>query len=318
MRPARENGRRGALWCGALLLAGALPAGAYAPSGYPGSAWARGSRNFDGIEGTGTQGWVRQGVRWLRFGRLDLNTYAGYAWRFRTQERLYYNVHGPLISAVLEHGPISAGAEYTQQRYPELRETQSDVSVFGSWYWSLDLRSRASRHDSGRRVPLGLPFSTWGRVDTHPQGIEGNGTMGWVRQGVDWFTVFGWTCGTYGMYNWRLRTQNQLYYNAIGPSAGVSLARGGLEIGIEHLWQRHTELRRSDKTFNLYLSWFYGWELKRPAAAAADANKSETKSEAAAPTLKTDAAKPAVKTGPAKPAVKKDAPKPVRKRRSGP
>ena len=39
---------------------------ALSPSGYPGAIWMLSGRDFSGIEGTNTQGMVRQGVELLR------------------------------------------------------------------------------------------------------------------------------------------------------------------------------------------------------------------------------------------------------------
>lgn len=255
---------RFALLVGASLATAALPrpALAYSPLAYPGSVWAKASRNFDGLEGTGTQGWVRQGVRWARFERVDFDTYAGWSWRFRTQNRTYYDVHGPFVGAAFARGPFTAGAELSRSRYPELPDTKSDTAVFGAWYWSADAFRWMGRPGAVGSLPLALPLTTWGRVDTHPGGLEGTGTMGWVRLGADWFSLRGWTFDTYAMYNWRLRNRNQTYYDAVGPSAGVALQGHSLELGLEYLWQRFPQLGTQSRTFNLYLSLFRGWDLK--------------------------------------------------------
>ena len=119
-----------------LLLPQFCPgrAQAYSPAGYPGSTYANSSYNFNGLEGAGTQGWVRQGVTWFSVKGLDLNTYAAYSWRVRTKEKPYYNVYGPGLIAALEKGPFSLGLEYTWLRYPNLPDTTRDASLFGIWY----------------------------------------------------------------------------------------------------------------------------------------------------------------------------------------
>ena len=244
-----------------LVAAGPAPLPAYSPAGYPGSAWGVASRG-DGLEGYGTQGWVRQGVNWLSPGGFDLNTYASYSWRVRTKNKTYYDVYGPGLSAAAEKGPFSLGLEYAWLRYPKLPDTTRSASVFGNWYYTADVSKWAGKPAFGKHSPLALPLSTWGRLNYDLHGAEGSGSQGWVKQGVDWFSVGRWKVNTYAAYNWRLRTRNRTYYDALGPSAGLNVSRGGLDLGMEYLWQRFPRLHTTTKHFNLYLAWFYDWNLK--------------------------------------------------------
>ncbi|MBI4350971.1 MAG: hypothetical protein HY550_05995 [Elusimicrobia bacterium] len=248
------------LACGALCPA----ARASSPDGYPGSVWGNFSQGSEKTEGAGTQGWARQGVRWARLGKdLDLNTYAAYNWRVRTRNRTYYNTSGPSLIAAAEKSGLSAGAEFAWLRYPGLSASVRNYSLFAGWYASRDLAKWTGLPSIGPHAPLALPFSTWGKMSYDLHGEEGSGSQGWLRQGVDWFAPLrGWKFRTYAAYNWRQRNKNGRYYDVRGPSLGAVLSGRHFDLGAEYYWQRFPGLRRSDRTFSGFLSWYYNWDLK--------------------------------------------------------
>lgn len=238
-------------------------AGAYSPLGYPGSTYGDVTRNFNGVEGTGSQGWARQGVTWLRVKGIDINTYAEYSWRMRTKNKKYYNAYGPGLMAALEKGSFSLGLEYEWLRYPIVPRTTNSASLFLLWYDAVDSYALAGGTGKKKRTPMALPLSTWGRLNYDLHGAEGSGSQGWVKQGADWFGLGrGWTFETYAAYNWRLRTKSRNYYNAFGPSLGLECYRKAVKIGFEYLWQRFPQDHISARSLNLYLNWYYGWNLK--------------------------------------------------------
>ena len=249
-----------------LLLPQLRPgqASAYSPLGYPGSTFGDITRNFNGVEGSGTEGWVRQGATLLRTKGADLNTYAEYSWRMRTKNQHYYTAYGPVLMAALEKGPASLGIEYNWLHYPLASRTSNYAALFGIWYYTTDSYILAGKSGGKPHSPQALPLSSWGRLNYDLQGIEGSGSQGWVKQGADWFSVGrGWMFDTYAAYNWRLRTKSRNYYNAFGPSLGVECSKSPAKIGLEYLWQRFPQDRISTRTFNLYLTWYYGWDLKK-------------------------------------------------------
>lgn len=268
VQPKRDPTLCGAV-LGLLLASCALcPPGsaAYSPLGYPGGAWGGLSRGFDDTEGAGFQGWTRQGVRWARFGRnLDLNTYAVYNWRVRTLNKTYYDTVGPSLMASLEKGSLSAGADFAWLRYPALPKSFTSYSLFVGWYAAWDISKWTGTPSLGSHAPIALPFSAWGKMSYDLHGVEGSGSQGWVRQGVDWLAFGGgWKLNTYAAYNWRLRTRNKHYYDVSGPSLGAVFKGRYFDIGSEYYWQRFPELRRTAKTFNISLGWYYSWDLKKP------------------------------------------------------
>lgn len=246
------------------LFAAAFPAGAHAAAGYPGAAWGGISRGFDGLEGTGTQGWVKQGVKWFSFSGADFLTFAEYSWRLRTKNNTYYDVVGPGLNASLKKGPFEAGLDTSWLRYPERGESVNSSSLYGGWYYSRDIYSWTGGAAAGESSPKALPLSTWGRFNYDLHGEEGTGSQGWVKQGADWFSFGGgWVLNTFAAYNWRLRSRNRTYYDALGPSLGVNISRGGMDLGLEYLWQRFPKLGVSTKTAGIYLKWYYSWDLKK-------------------------------------------------------
>ena len=251
---------------GLFLFSAFYPGGAaaYSPAGYPGAVWGGISRG-PGTEGSGTQGWARQGVRWASFGgKLNLDTYAAYNWRVRTENKTYYNTYGPSLIAELGAGPFSFGAEYGWLRYPEQSANIKYFSLFAGWYDTRDISKWTGLPYLGSHAPLALPFSSWGKFSYDLQGAEGSGSQGWVKQGVDWFYFGrGLKFNTYAAYNWRVRTKNKQYYNVHGPSLGAVFSYKYFNLGAEYSRARFTQLGRTDKTFNIFFNWFYGWNLKR-------------------------------------------------------
>ena len=103
--------------------------------------------------------------------------------------------------------------------------------------------------------PEGYPGSTWGSVGRDLSGFEGNDTMGNVTQGVRWATLPGGLgLETYGSYRWRYRTQNQRFYDAQGPAAGVSLGKGPIDVGVDLAWRSYPQLDRRDRSLLYYLT----------------------------------------------------------------
>ncbi len=239
-----------------------VPASAWRP-GFPGAVWGSLSRGFDDTEGTGVQGWARQGVRWAGSpGGLSLNTYAVYNWRVRTLNKEYFNISGPSLLAALEKGSYSAGAEFAWLRYPELPLNTRNYSLFAGWFVSRDISKWTGLPSFGANIPIALPFAAWGKLTYDLQGEEGSGSQGWARQGVDWLALGrGWKFNTYAAYNWRLRSKNKQYYNVFGPSLGAVFKGRYFDVGAEYCWQRFPELGRSARTFNVSLGWYFSWDL---------------------------------------------------------
>lgn len=247
----------------AVLTAGASPAAAYAPLGYPGAFWGSASRDFSGFEGYGLQSWIRQGVTWAKLpGDIPLETYGYYRWRSRGENRLYYDAHGPAVSVEISKAFASLGADFYWQNFPELHRQENHQEIFAGWYKTVDLARGSAPRSLGIPI-LGLPLSSWGRLSHDLSGVEGNSAQGWVQQGADVAKLPGKIRVTpFAAYRWRFRSMNRPYFNVHGPAAGVEFSGGHVQLGFEHAWRSYPELRRSERAYQAYLAWFYEWNLK--------------------------------------------------------
>lgn len=252
----------------AALLAAACPppaGAAYKPVGFPGSTWGSLGRDMSGFEGYGAQAWVQQGVEWFRlpYG-VKPKTFGAYRWRARTENGKYYDCNGPAVTVELTKSFVDVGVDFAWQRFPGLQRNDDRYEIYAAWYKSVDLSSRTS---AGRSLGLGvagLPLTFWGRLSHDINGFEGDGAQGWVKQGMEWLTLpAGFVVKAQAAYQWRLRSQERLYYNVHGPALGVELSRPGIDIGVEHVWRNYPDLRRDERTFQLYANWYYAWDFSR-------------------------------------------------------
>lgn len=248
------------------FFAFSLPARAYSPEGYPGSTWGNLSRDFSGLEGNGSQGRVTQGVDWFHLPtNIPFKTYAAYKWRFRSENRPFYNAQGPALGLELSKWFLDLGLDFSWQRYPELGRNTREFEAYLAWYQRIDLAGKGAGKSLLGIPILGLPLSSWGKLTHDLSDIEGDGTMGWVSQGVEWAKLPGNVVfATLASYNWRFRSENRRFYNTHGPAVGVAFIRKPFELGLEYSWKRFPELGRTTKEFQLTLNWYYSWDLKKP------------------------------------------------------
>ncbi|MBI4386370.1 MAG: hypothetical protein HY551_03210 [Elusimicrobia bacterium] len=253
-----------------LALSGCLlaPAWSFSPEGYPGSTWGNGTRDLNGFEGYGTQGKVHQSIQWLTLpGAITAKTFAAYRWRIRTQNRNFYDARGPAVGVEFTKSFVDFGADFSWQRFPGLNRTSEDFQLFVTWYKRVNLLEKSSQANIFGLPILGLPLSTWGRLSHDLNNIEGDGAQGFVAQGVEWFRMPGdIVFRTLASYRWRFRSENRQYYNTHGPAVGVELGRKTVDVGVEFIWRRYPELPRSSRDFQLYLTWYFDWDLKNLAS----------------------------------------------------
>ena len=242
----------------------AASAAAYSPEAYPGWSWGNGTRDFNGFEGYGTQGNVNQGVQWLTLpGGLPFMTYASYNWRMRTQNRTFYDARGPALGAQVSKYFLAFGADYSWTYYPFLDTTPEEFEIYLTGYKRVYYLG--GPHPTFFGLPIvGYPTAFWARLSHDFNSLEGSGAQGWVTQSIDWVelpyhTVFR----TLASYNWRFRSENQTFYNYQGPGLGVELEHSPLTLGMEYIWRRYPLLHEENKTFELYLTWYFYWDLKK-------------------------------------------------------
>jgi hypothetical protein len=122
-------------WCG--------PALGFDIEGLPGSTWGQASYEKADIAGPGVLGYANQGIDWTTLpGELTLNTFAELRYRFRENNKQFYNAYGPVIGVELRRSPWHIGMDYYWERYPELSETSNRLQFYVSWFHDWDLKKR--------------------------------------------------------------------------------------------------------------------------------------------------------------------------------
>ncbi len=113
----------------------------------------------------------------------------------------------------------------------------------------------------------GLSGSTWGNLTQSVNGLTGSGAEGWIRQGVDWFSLPGGiTFDTYAEYRFRTRTKQQQYYNAQGPVLGLEFKKSSFRLGLDYYWEEYPDWpggtqRSHNREF--YLTGYYNWDARK-------------------------------------------------------
>lgn len=238
----------------ALLCLLPLCAGA---GSYPGAFWTQTGRDMSGIDGTYTQGMLRQGVELARPGGLPLQAYGRYNWRLRGINKDYYNSYTPYLGAMISSKNIDAGVEFGRPRYTGLAVGDKDHSVFVNWfrYWSLKRWNEAAAIKA-------LPLTTWGSAAYDLSGRNGSSTLGWVKLEANTFRLpLGLMAGPFISVDWRLRTHNADYFDYSAASAGLMAGNAEIQLGLKHSWRDYPRLNRGDNGLELFLSVYKPWDL---------------------------------------------------------
>jgi len=139
--------KRNAFALASVLLVLAMLAGnACAIEGLRGQTWGEMRQELpkDGDSNLLLQGWVRQGVDWVKWDKLTLNTYATLRYRADSEKLDFNNSVGPGLGIALEaycpRGVVgSIGVEYIWDRYFEADRNDQKVVLFVNWYAWWDL-----------------------------------------------------------------------------------------------------------------------------------------------------------------------------------
>ncbi|MDH3973126.1 MAG: hypothetical protein OEV42_02495 [Deltaproteobacteria bacterium] len=249
------------LFLGLTLSLFFLPLPSKAIEGLPGANWVFLSHDIHGLTGSGGMGWIQQGIDWVKLpGNIMVNTYAEYSVRDRTKKEDYYDVRGPSVGLNFEKSYFDLGVNYYWLKYPELERKDKDeegYEVTFGWYYTRDLKAK----DSGFFV-MAFPFSTWGKLSHDGNGITGSSAMGWIQQGIDWFTLPGGIMvDTYLKYSYRGRTKEEDYFNSQGPSVGLEFSKSYFKAGISYYWEEYPKLNERQDTAQYYFGWYYYWDL---------------------------------------------------------
>lgn len=244
-----------------LILFRAAPAGAI--EALPGSTWGQVSHDIDSLVGTGGIGYINQGIDWVILpGGIPLNTYAEFRYRLRSRNNDFYNAYGPLVGVEIRKSIFRLGADYIWERFPHLAETDNKFQFYLRWYKDWDLKRAVP--GLGSLPVAGLSGSTWGELSHDVDSLVGNGAIGYVNQGIDWFRLPGQiTVNTFAEFRYRLRSRNNDLYNAYGPAVGVELRKSVFKLGADYYWERFPDLAETDAKFQFYLTWYYDWDLMK-------------------------------------------------------
>lgn len=247
----------------AVLLHAAATANAL--EGFPGSTWGIVNDSSGEVSGSGGMGWINQGVDWIVLpGGVVLNTFAEYRFRSRSRQPEYYNARGPAAGLEFRKSMFRLGADYyweTMPNYPGGARHSTIRELYLAGYNSWDLTKNADLHLPGA---IGLPGALWFNLAHDVKGLTGSGGMGWINQGIDWFTLPGGAVmNTYAEYRYRSRTKLEDYYDARGPAVGIELRKPLFRIGADYYWQHYPVLEERSHELEFYLTWYVDWDWKK-------------------------------------------------------
>jgi hypothetical protein len=107
----------------------------------PFSVWGRVEKDFNGIEGVGSMGWVEQGVDWTKLpGGITFETFGAFRWMLRSLNDQYYDEYGPAAGVQFKRGPLDLDLEYAWRYYPHLQSYQNGPQLTLTWYFDWDLK----------------------------------------------------------------------------------------------------------------------------------------------------------------------------------
>lgn len=224
----------------------------------PGSTWDQLSYDDDNLVGSGTMGYINQGIDWTTLpGGIKLITFGEVRYRFRSENRPYYNAYGEALGLEFKKSFFHFGADFLWETYPELPERSDKVQYYVTWYYDWSIKG------GGAGQFKNFPGSFWGQVTQDIDSLVGSGTMGYLNQGVDWMTLRnGGTMNSFAEIRWRFRSDNREYYDAYSEAIGVEFRKSSFHLGIDYLWEKFPDLNEYSDKFQIYLTWFADWNLK--------------------------------------------------------
>ena len=250
--------RRGGLFVFILILF--LPVRALAIEGFPGSTWDQAFHDFDSLVGSGGQGFINQGIDWTTLpGGITVNTFAEFRYRLRTDNNDFYNAYGPALGLEFKKSIFHLGVDYYWERFPGLDETDDHWQIYLTMYYDWDLKTKLLN-----TFPFqGLPGATWDTFTHDFSSLVGSGAQGFINQGIDWTTLPGGIVfNTFAEFRYRLRTENNDFYNSYGPALGVEFRKSIFRLGFDYYWEHFPGLNEWDNKWQIYLTMYYDWDLK--------------------------------------------------------
>jgi hypothetical protein len=241
---------------GLMFLFIPVPASGY--DALPGSTWGQVTHDNDSLVGNGTMGYINQGIDWTTLpGGIKFNTFGELRYRFRGENRTYYNAYAEALGLEFKKSIFHLGADYVWESYPEIPDHSNKVQYYLTWFYDWDLKKTKNGKIKG------FPGSFWGQVTDDVDSLVGTGTMGYINQGVDWTTLPGGIVfNSFAEIRWRFRSENRDYFDAYSEAMGVELKKSAFRLGINYLWEKYPELNDYSDKFQFYLTWYTDWNLK--------------------------------------------------------
>jgi hypothetical protein len=230
----------------------------------PGSSWGILTHSSNSLTGSGGMGWINQGIDWFTLpGGITFNTYAEYRYRERSRQNDFYNAQGPAVGLEFKKSIFKAGMDYYWEnlpRFPGGGGRSHNREFYLTGYYGWDVNKLSNVHLPGI---AGLPGAIWFNLTYDINGLTGSGGMGWINQGIDWFTLPGGiTFNTYAEYRYRERTRLNDFYNAQGPVVGLEFKKAFFKVGTDYYWESYPELGQRSNYLEIYLTWYIDWDLK--------------------------------------------------------
>jgi hypothetical protein len=233
-----------------------IPASGY--EALPGSTWGQVTHDDDTLVGNGTMGYINQGIDWTTLpGGIKFNTFGELRYRFRSENRTYYNAYAEALGLEFKKSIFHLGADYVWESYPEIPDHSNKVQYYLTWFYDWDLK----KTKSGKMKRF--PGSFWGQVTHDVDSLVGTGTMGYLNQGVDWTTLPGGIIlNSFAEIRWRFRNENRDYFDAYSEALGVELKKSAFHLGVDYLWEKYPDLNDYSDKLQVYLTWYTDWNLK--------------------------------------------------------
>ncbi len=252
-----------------LLLCPAPKANAYEVEGYPGSIWGGLTYDDDRLNGANSSamGFVNQGIQWLTLPTdARLVTYAEFRRRTRTYKPEYFDTGGPAVGVELRWDYVTVGADYYWERHvfdPIVGSDSNRIQYYATLYYTWEIPNKLTWAE-------GLPGTVWAQATADNDNYSGNSMMGFVNQGIQWFSLPGnIPFITYVEYRYRTRNINRGYYDTKGPAAGLEFRKSYFTFGVDHYWLEEFDGPQSNPVWisnshwQVYLTFYMSWDLKR-------------------------------------------------------
>ncbi len=132
-----------------IVLCLIISINAFAFEGFRGSTW--GELRWDiprhGNSDLLLDGWIRQGVDWVRWENTTLNTYATLRYKWDSEKFDWNNSIGPGVGIAIDTFTpkgfsASWGVEYLWDRFYESARTEHKVVLYMNWYGWWDLKKK--------------------------------------------------------------------------------------------------------------------------------------------------------------------------------